>query len=132
MPVIIVILVTVILALGASIVHLKDDLKLSNLRLDQTTQHLDSKVGGTMLLTGEWISYNLKSYDDGKHWYAIEYGDDWGITILGEAEEVYPGLLKHIDAMDRLTDHVNTNGPIASESDFDLLRDVGFEVKVKK
>lgn len=131
MPVIIVILVAVILAMGAGIVHLKDDLKLSDRRLVQSTQHLDSKGGGTMLLTGEWINYNLKSYDNGKHWYAIEYDDDWGIVIIGESEEIYPGLLEHLEAMDRLTSHINANGPITSESDLDLLRDVGFGVEVK-
>ncbi len=129
MPQIIMLMLAVIISvLGFSYVNLKDDLAQSERTLARTTQHLDSKGGGTKLLTGEMISYNLRTFDSGKHWYAIEYDDDWGLIILGEAEEVYPGLLKHLDAMDNLISH----GPITNSADLDLLRAVGFTVEEKE
>lgn len=100
----------------------------SDRTLSYTTRHLDSKVGGTMLLTGDNINYNLKTWDSGNHWYAIEYDDDWGVIILGEAEEIYPGLLRHLDALDNLISH----GPITNSADLDLLRAVGFTVVEKE
>lgn len=130
---IIIVLIVVIMTMGFSIFDLKNDLDQSKRTLDYTTRHLDSKGGGTVMLTGEFINYNLKTFDSGKHWYAIEYDDCWGMTILGEAEDVYPGLLKHIDAMDKLTNHVSINGPIdLSSSDADLLRDAGFTIQAKE
>ena len=124
---VILILAATVLALGLTAVNLKDDLTQSERTLSRITQHLDSKTGGTKLLTGD-ISYNLKTFDGGKHWYATEYDEDWGVIILGEAEEVYPGLLKHLDALDNLVSH----GPITNSADLDLLRAVGFTVTEKE
>ncbi|KKL90594.1 hypothetical protein LCGC14_1903180, partial [marine sediment metagenome] len=74
------------------------------------------------LLTGDMISYNLKTFDGGKHWYATEYDEDWGVIILGEAEEVYPGLLEHIEAMDKI---YTWSSVIGTPPPVDLLRAVG-------
>ncbi len=115
-------MLAIILALGVSIFSLKDDLAQSERTLTHITRHLDSKTGGTSLLTGDMISYNLKTFDGGKHWYATEYDEDWGVIILGEAEEVYPGLLEHIEAMDKI---YTWSSVIGTPPPVDLLRAVG-------
>ena len=126
--VVILILAATVLALGLTSVNLKDDLTQSERTLSRITRHLDSKTGGTSLLTGDMISYNLKTFDGGKHWYATEYDEDWGVIILGEAEEVYPGLLEHIKVMDKIYDRISTNGPLdlSISSDADLYDASGF------
>lgn len=45
--------------------------------------------------------YELHSFDGGKNWYAIKTTKSLGVMILGLAEEVYPGLLKEIFAIDQ-------------------------------
>ena len=98
--------------------------------IERLTEHTDSKSGGTSLLTGTNINYNLRTFNSGKTWYAVELDDDWGMTILGESEIVYPGLLDHIEAMDRLTQHVQEYDVIGF-NDIQLLKDAGFEVKIE-
>ena len=100
-------------------------------RMEYMTRHEGSKSGGTSLLTGTNINYNLRTFDSGKTWYAVELDSDWGMTILGESEDVYPGLLDHIKAIDRLTQHVQEKGPIGID-DIQLLEDAGFEVKTNE
>ena len=97
------------------------------------TEHWGSKSGGTTLLTGDIINYNLKTFDSGKTWYAVEIDREWGMTIIGEAEDVYPGLLDHIKAWNALTEYVEQNGPITELSllEQQLLNDIGLEVKEK-
>lgn len=98
--------------------------------IERITEHTDSKSGGTSLLTGININYNLRTFDGGKTWYAVEIDRDWGMTILDESNDVYPGLLNHIEAMDKLIEHVKQNGSIGVD-DIQLLKDAGFEVKRK-
>ena len=133
--IIIAVLLLTIVAMGVVLHHLKSDLNSSERNYARLTEHWDSKGGGTMLLTGEWINYNLKTYDDGAHWYAIEYNDEWGVVILGEAEEIYPGLLAHIDAWDKITKRVAERGPISLEDitdeDIQALQRIGLEVTEK-
>lgn len=102
-------------------------------RYEDSTQHWGSKSGGTSLLTGTNINYNLRTFNSGKTWYAVELDSDWGMTIIGESEEVYPGLLDHIEAIDRLTQHVQENGAIdlSNLDNIKLLEDAGFEVRIK-
>lgn len=133
--IIIAILLLVIVAMGVVLQHFKSNLDSSERNYAQLTKHLDSKGGGTLLLTGEWINYNLKTFDGGRHWYAIKYDDEWGITIIGEAEEVYPGLLDHLDAWDSLSKRVAKRGPISlgdiTEEDVQALQRLGFGVEQK-
>jgi hypothetical protein len=75
-------------------------------RLDRAFRHWDSKTGGTTLIEGAG-SYNLKTFDSGKNWYAIKYNDEWGMEIIGKAEDVYPGLLSHLTGMDALSSFEN-------------------------
>ncbi len=127
--VVILVLAATVLVLGLTGVNLKDDLAQSERTLSRITRHLDSKTGGTILLTGDMISYNLKTFDSGKHWYATEYDEDWGLIILGEAEEVHPGLLEHIEAMDNI---YTWSSVIGTPPPVDLLRAVGFAVEEKE
>lgn len=86
---------------------------------------------------GSHFNYMIHSWDGGKTWYATEYDEEcvddmWGITILGDASEMYPGLLEHIEGMDALTDYVQKNGPINGTDPAGLkaLEGAGFEVKL--
>lgn len=83
-------------------------------RLDHYQSTYDSKQGWTSLYGNfdKGLSYNLKTFDGGKTWYACEYGDNWELKILGEAEQVYPGLMANLDAWDRITNYAAKNGPI--------------------
>ncbi len=131
MHIFVIIAFLLVTVLSAGAIHLKDRLDSSERHVEQLTQHLDSKSGGTAMLTGEMFNYNLKTFDSGLTWYAIEYDNDWGVTILGEVEEIYPGLLQHLEAMDELTKYVEENGPIRGmqSGEIKLLEDAGFEVK---
>lgn len=61
------------------------------------------RVGATSFLgQGEKSSYRLFSLDGGKTWYVVDKDNQ----ILGAAEQVHPGLLKHLDGMERFLDHV--------------------------
>jgi len=115
--------------------HFKNNAERNERNYEQITRHLDSKSGGTSMLTdGEFINYQLKTFDSGKTWYAIEYDDDWGVTILGEAEDIFPGLLQHLEAMNELQQYVQENGPIRGfqSGEIKLLENAGFEVTEKK
>lgn len=107
--------------------------------VDRAFRHWDSKTGGTVLWPGsdgENLNYNLKTFDSGKHWYVIEYDQDWGMKIIGDAEEVYPGLLDQIERMEQLTRHVEEVGPLTlaggiNGDEAQLLRNAGFQVSEK-
>jgi len=68
------------------------------------------KQGGTSV-SGSWLNYDLRSFDGGLHWYAVDMTQE-GVVILGDADTVYPGLLSHIDGLERLIKYVKENGPI--------------------
>lgn len=102
----------------------------AELTIERLTEHTGRKSGGTSLLTGTNINYDLRTFDSGNTWYAVKRNDDWGISIIGEAEEVYPGLLDHLEAWDTLTEYVQKNGPIDANS-IQLLEDAGFKVVEK-
>lgn len=73
-----------------------------------------SHQGGT-LLWGDGkkiINYNLRSFDGGKKWYACEICNNGELKILGEAEVIYPGLMKSLVAWNKIKEHVDKNGPI--------------------
>lgn len=110
----------------------QDEIDRHQSRIENAFKHWDQRVGGTSLVPGA-DSYNLRTFDSGKHWYAVQYDDDWGMKIIGNAEEVYPGLINHLDAMNKLTAHVEAHGPLtfqdgADGDDAKLLRDAGFDV----
>ena len=84
---------------------------------------------------GESFNYNLRSWDGGKTWYSVEFdkecvGDLWGLTILGRADELYPGLIDHINGWDDLVNYVTEHGPISGDDTAGLnaLKKAGFDV----
>ena len=104
--------------------------------IDRLLERYQTKTGSTSLFNGTMLNYNLQTFDGGKIWYACEYGKDWEVIILGKAEDVYPGLVKHLDAWDRLTKYVETHGAIGSkpitEEEKQMLKDANFKVEEKK
>jgi hypothetical protein len=113
-----------------------------NVRMERELNHYRttylSKVGGTSLWQGsggKMVNYELRSFDAGKTWYAVERHGELGeyLTILGKAEVVYPGLMDSIRKTDALIEHVEKNGPLTFKSDHDiqLLKDIGFQVELK-
>ncbi len=85
---------------------------------------------------GSFFNYMIHSWDGGKTWYATEYDKEceggWGIRILGNAQEMYPGLLEHILGMHQLTKYVEDNGSIdgGDALGIDALENAGFTVKL--
>lgn len=118
------------LTLGLALFESNQRIDSMERRIEYMTQYEDRKSGGTSLLTGSNIDYDLRTFDSGRTWYAVKMDSDWGMSILGEAEEVHPGLLDHIEAWDRLMEHVEQNGPIGL-NDIQLLKDIGLEVTTK-
>jgi hypothetical protein len=101
-------------------------------RVTRLFEHVKNKTGGTVLVEGA-SSYNLKSFDSGENWYAIKYNKEWGMKILGTAEDIHPGLLKHLDAMDKITSRIDNGEKFTLEDgingkDANLFRDVGFKI----
>lgn len=111
---------------------------------ERATVHLREQGGTALYYPPNWdketdgshFNYMIHSWDGGKNWYATEYdkdcGKSWGITILGDAKEMYPGLLEHIKGMDALYDYVENNGSIdgTDPAGLEALEDAGFTVKI--
>lgn len=89
------------------------------------------KQGGTTMTSPPIPSYDLRSFDGGKNWYAVESTQSGGVNILGRAEQVYPGLLEHLQGMEELRAHVAKHGPITGldEEGLKELERVGFTVE---
>ena len=100
--------------------------------------------GGILYTPPNWdkekdgaFNYNLRSWDSGKTWYAIEYDKELdspirGFRIIGDVDSLYPGLIEHIQGMRALTDYVEKNGSIdgTDPKGLEALEDAGFEVKL--
>lgn len=82
-------------------------------------------------------SYQLRSFDGGLNWYAVDTDVESGsVTIKGLAEEVFPGLLAELEGWDRLMDYAIKNGPITlsgnrAAEDLSALTGAGFTVETK-
>lgn len=79
----------------------------------------------------EYFSYDIRSWDGGKTWYALETEapnstglKDERIIILGEVNKVYPGFVEHNKAWDRLSAYVRENGPIGSGQSAEEIKDI--------
>jgi hypothetical protein len=99
----------------------------------ETVSQLRFKSGGTVLWggsAGKVLNYSLASLDAGSTWMALEPATDGGRRVLGTAEQIYPGLLAHIEWMDALTSKVQSSGPLdlASPQTTVLLERSGFTV----
>lgn len=118
-------------------------LQEENKRLKRSLAYYDSaclqKQGSTSTYGGgelgkDFVNYDLRSWDSGKTWYAVKYNSETEtLTILGEADTIYPNLLEHLEGMDALTDYVQKNGAIGSKpiskGEINLLEGAGFTVK---
>lgn len=105
----------------------------SEARNAETVSKLRFKSGGTVLWggsAGKVLNYNLVSLDAGATWVAVEPIADGGRRVLGTAEQIYPGLLAHIEGIDALTRQVGSSGPLdlASPHSKALLERAGFTV----
>jgi hypothetical protein len=104
------------------------------IRKEKTTERPNlelTKQGSTTLFTNDnkWLNYHLKSWDNGMNWYAIDYDmDTKEFKILGDVEDIHPGLLEHLISWDKLTNHVSENGSIdvTKSEDLEVLNDAGF------
>lgn len=115
----------------------REDLSQQRHTEQERTKHYRQLVGMTTLLKGSngtAVDYNLRSFDGGHTWVAVEYDDEWRMRIKGDAEVLYPGLVAQAQAMDRLTDRVSAGGVVnlASAEDRQLLEHVGFGVVAAK
>lgn len=81
-------------------------------------------------------TYDLRSFDGGQRWYAVESDPDGGLMICGASEDVFPGLMAHLEGMDALISYAQKNGPVtlsgsAVDSERVLLEAAGFQVQEK-
>jgi hypothetical protein len=89
---------------------------------------------GTQAFYNPILNYDLRSWDAGKNWYAVDFNYKTGeLKILGEVEKIYPGLMKHLTGWDDLTKYVEKNGPIklTDPNGIQVLEKAGFEVIAK-
>lgn len=94
-----------LVALVFSVLYLKDSNRTLEEKIVRMEENYLVRTGGTKLcLDGEFIDYHLRSFDGGKVWYACEIGENWELTILGKAEEVYPGLVNCLDQFQKELD----------------------------
>lgn len=135
--------------LGALIVliivnnDLKDYKRLNERIAERIKVELTHSGGGCLYLPPNWdkekdgdnFNYLLKSWDGGKIWYAVEIDKDcvdglWGLKILGRADELYPGLIEHIEGWNKLLEYVQKHGPINFDDSAGIrrLEDMGFTV----
>jgi len=81
-------------------------------------------------------NYDLRSFDGGRTWWAVESDiRNDSVKLLGPAEEVHPGLLDHLVAIDNLYRYVEENGSIVIGSgttpeEMGVLENAGFELVV--
>lgn len=76
-----------------------------DLRLKYEKQRSGSiQMGAGYADNGGFLNYDLRSFDGGKVWYAVEREPGGGFRILGEADTIYPDLRQSLAALDQLTD----------------------------
>lgn len=88
-----------------------------------------TKRGGS-IVNGKVINYDLLSLNKGKTWYVVNDG-----VIEGDVKKVHPGLIEHIEGIDKLLQYIRVNGAMGSrpytDDDIQILRNAGFEIKKK-
>lgn len=101
------------IGLTMNIVNMKQENSKLRKELDYYEQTYQIKAGGTVLCndSNNWVDYNLRTFDGGKIWYATKYKDDT-LKVLGEANIVYPGLIKCLEAWNKIENYITKNGPI--------------------
>jgi len=96
--------------------------------LEWYEKNIQTKQGSTSF--NEIGNYKLVSVDGGENYIAIEPGTG---RVLGDAEKVYPGLIKQLESMNALIEHVEKNGPInlSDPKEVSFLTKAGFKVETK-
>lgn len=131
----ILILIVLAVALGACYSSLRRTrLALQNEKscFKYLERHVKRRQGVTKLwpgFGGEFLTYDLRSWDAGSTWFAVEMDKDHRMTIKGAAEAVYPGLLSNLLAGDRLFQAAEF-GPLDpnDQKSIQLLSQAGFGV----
>jgi uncharacterized protein YjeT (DUF2065 family) len=126
--------------------RLSKQLKSSARDLGHYRRNILRKSGCTSLLAGV-SNYTIESFDGGRNWYAVKdtsletvrekdgsYRREFTLEILGKAEDIYPGLVEHLAAMDRLAHYATSYGPLSLASgvngpEAEMLRDIGLTVR---
>ncbi len=78
---------------------------------------------------GKMITYDIRSFDGGKKWYAVEIVNDT-IEIKGKVDVVYPGLMDSLKAWDAIVDRAIRYGPLhlSNASDVQVLTNAGVQI----
>lgn len=82
----------------------------------ESLQNLLSKKIGGVEFEGRDIDYHLISLDR-KNWYVLKKDEDGSRRIHGIVEEVYPGLMSHLDAWDAFVSNTLKQGSPRSVSE---------------
>lgn len=121
------------------IVNLKREIVRLQKDVNYYTKTYLRKQGGTALWKPSkgMVNYDLRSFDAGLSWYAVREEGELGeyLTILGYAEDVYPGLMKHLSNMDALKERVekmNKSMTLDNPEDIAFLKNVGFTITTNK
>jgi hypothetical protein len=114
------------------------------LRQRTTNQSLQRDLDyykGTYLCKQGWTSgygkYDLRSFDGGVSWYAVERGSKTEeVKILGPAGDIHPGLMAELEGMEKLVNYVKKYGPIGANGgltsdDWLVLSGAGFSINQK-
>jgi hypothetical protein len=110
-----------------------------NKRLQRDLTYFDTtylrKSGYTAFWSGtNGVNYDLRSFDAGKNWYAVEMDTAKDTLIIkGPAETVYPGLMKTLQDWDNIVQYAEKHGPLNPNNadDVELLMKNGFTVTHK-
>lgn len=90
----------------------KENFELSN-DLNFVNKFYLTRQGTTSTYSNKPLNYLLKSFDGGMVWYCCEWNDDNdGLNIIGNVDNIYPGLMAHLKGWDELNKYCSSHGPI--------------------
>lgn len=86
----------------------EDARKVKKLNRFYTRRYKTYKGSTTLWYPEKWeepddvsFKYNLRTFDGGKNWYVVDYERSTNeVKIVGDAEELYPGLVEHLDEIE--------------------------------
>lgn len=105
-------ILTMILAAGclylaAQLLTTKNSLRKARALGDLASRHHRSRAGSTSQWRGAPgvdTPYDLRSFDSGANWVEVERHGDGSMRIIGDAEQIHPGLANHLQSIDALCD----------------------------
>ncbi len=85
--------------------------------------------------SAKYGNYELRTFDAGGNWYAVKSATPGGVKILGEADQIFPGLLAELVAWDRLVEYAKKHGPFKLDGPLTpeqekILKDAGIRVEM--